>query len=271
MNEQLYALVEHTIAQGVRARVFALRWEKQRIWVKQAVPPKGNNWHKLQRFAAAFVRIPMLRPTVSSGGRLGLAKEAEILRRLTHAGIVVPALLAETNQWIAISDNGEILQTVIEEAIKTDDHASIVALIEMAGKALASLHNASFAHGAPLLRNMTIRDDSEIGFIDFEEDPYEAMNLSDAQARDVLLFIFSIQRGFKRHPELLNAGWNAYLASVRPDDDQLVSLRKVARFLLPVYFLLKPFRRKLGTDARSALEAYRILRRGLLGENAKSS
>src|SRR5690606_14557319 len=119
MTEQLHEFVERTIMQGVGARVFPLRWAGRRIWIKQAVPPKEKGWHRLQRVVATLTRIPMLRPTVSPGGKTGLANEAEILRTLAQAGILVPDLLEVTDRWIAIGDNGSILQTVIGDALKT--------------------------------------------------------------------------------------------------------------------------------------------------------
>lgn len=265
MNEQLHRLVKHTLAQGVGARVFPLRWENRRIWVKQAVPPKTKGWHKLQRFFATITRLSALRPTVSPGGAEGLKREAETLRRLANAGILVPRVEGQTDQWIAISDNGDILQRAIEDALKAGNVDQAKQLVKMAGKALAVLHNAHVAHGAPLLRNMTIDAAVQVGFIDFEEDPESQMNVHDAQARDILLFVFSIQRGFKRHPELLRDGWNAYLYSVPGGAEQLASLAKIARFLKPVYKILMPFYAKLGTDARSAIEAYRVLHQGLHG------
>lgn len=266
MTEQLHAFVEQTIAQGVGARVFPLLWAGRRIWIKQAVRPKAKSWHRLQRFVATLTRIPMLRPTVSPGGKAGLASEAETLYALTRAGILVPDLLEVTDGWIAIGDNGAILQTVISDAVKAGDDARVADLIAMAGSALADLHESGFTHGAPLLRNMTIRNDGRIGFIDFEEDPNKRMPLPDAQARDILLFLFSIQRGFKRRPDLLHAGWQAYLAHARPNAAQMKPLSHIVAVIGPVYIALKPFRRWLGTDAINAMLAYGILRRSLRGK-----
>lgn len=263
MNEQLHALVEHTIAQGVGARVFALRWENRRIWVKQAVPAKQKVWHRLQRFAANITGIPMLRPTVSPGGKAGLESEAAVLRKLSALGVLVPDLIDVGENWIAIGDNGGILQTQIDEDLHKGDEGAVKSRVIDAGTALAGLHASGLAHGAPLLRNMTIRDDGKIGFIDFEEDPNARMPIVDAQARDILLFVFSIQREFKKRPELLRAGWQAYVAAAGSNAPQLVPLRKIIRLLRPVYLILRPFRRWLGTDALNGLWAYRTLRKSL--------
>ena len=225
MNEQLHALVEHTMAQGVGARVFALRWKNRRIWIKQAVPAKQKGWHHLQRFLATITGIALLRPTVSPGGKEGLETEANTLRKLSEQGILVPDLVGVAENWIAIGDNGGILQTRIEDYIRAGDHDAVTKLIDAAGKGLAKLHQAGVAHGAPLLRNLTIRDDDKIGFIDFEEDPNERMPIIDAP--------------------------------------QMVPLRKIVKVLRPVYLMLRPFRRWLGTDAINGLLAYRILRKSL--------
>ena len=63
MTEQLHKLVEQTIAQGVGARVFPLRWSDRRIWIKQAVPPKAKGWHRLQRLAATLTGVASNRIT----------------------------------------------------------------------------------------------------------------------------------------------------------------------------------------------------------------
>jgi tRNA A-37 threonylcarbamoyl transferase component Bud32 len=263
MNEQLHALVEHTIAQGVGARVFALNWQGRRIWVKQAVPAKQKVWHRLQRFLANVTGIPLLRPTVSPGGKQGLETEAEILRKLAARGILVPDLVGQDESWIAIGDNGGILKTRIEDEVRAGNEDKVKSYVIAAATALAGLHHAGVSHGAPLLRNITIRDDGQIGFIDFEEDPNARMPVADAQARDILLLVFSIQREFKKCPELLRTGWNAYVSAAGEGAPQLVPLRKVIGFLRPVYLILRPFRRWLGTDALNGLLAYRTLRKSL--------
>ncbi|MEQ8391371.1 MAG: lipopolysaccharide kinase InaA family protein [Thalassospira sp.] len=266
MNEQLHLLVEHTIAQGVGARVFALRWENRRIWVKQAVPAKHKVWHRLQRFFANITGIALLRPTVSAGGQAGLESEANTLRKLASQGVLVPDIVDIGQNWLAIGDNGGILQTRIEDDMFANNLEAVKDHISSAGAALAELHHAGMAHGAPLLRNMTLRDDGKIGFIDFEEDPNARMPMIDAQARDILLFVFSIQREFKKRPEFLRLGWHAYMRAAGADAPQLVPLRKVFGLLRPVYLILSPFRRWLGTDAINGLGAYRILRKTLREE-----
>ncbi|MBE70835.1 MAG: hypothetical protein CMO07_08910 [Thalassospira sp.] len=263
MNEQLHALVERTVALGVGARVFPLRWDNRRIWVKQAVPAKHKVWHSVQRFAANITGIPLLRPTVSPGGQKGLESEAATLRKLTSLGVLVPDLIDVGENWIAIGDNGRILKTCIEDDVDKGNDDAIRRHVVDAGAALARLHGEGVAHGAPLLRNMTLRDDHQIGFIDFEEDPNARMPVIDAQARDILLFVFSIQREFKKRPELLRAGWQAYVEAAGETAPQLVPLRKVIRLLRPVYLMLRPFRRWLGTDALNGLWAYRTLRKSL--------
>ncbi|MBX2829661.1 MAG: hypothetical protein KTR23_00550 [Rhodospirillales bacterium] len=263
MNEQLHALVEYTIAQGVSARVFALRWENRRIWVKQAIPAKQKVWHRIQRFLANITGIALLRPTVSAGGQVGLEDEAKALQKLASQGVLVPDIVDVGPNWLAIGDNGGILQTRIEEDLRVQNGASVEMLVGAAAMALAGLHQIGMAHGAPLLRNMTIREDGQIGFIDFEEDPTARMPLIDAQARDILLFIFSIQRELKNHPELLRTGWRAYVSAVSNDAPQLVPLGKVIGILRPVYVMLRPFRQWLGTDALNGLLAYRTLSNSL--------
>tara|TARA_R110002012_G_scaffold274093_2_gene460292 strand:+ start:1130 stop:1399 length:270 start_codon:yes stop_codon:yes gene_type:complete len=59
------------------------------------------------------------------------------------------------------------------------------------------------------LQSITICKAGRIGFVDFEEDPEGWMPVADARARDILLFLFSIQREIKNGPICCNlAGKN---------------------------------------------------------------
>ncbi len=58
--------------------------------------------------------------------------------------------------------------------------------------------------GQPLPRNLTW-DGDKVGFIDFEEDPLEVMDLSEAQARDWLMFGYGVAKYYADRPEHLQA------------------------------------------------------------------
>ncbi|WP_085580549.1 hypothetical protein [Thalassospira mesophila] len=263
MSKQLKNQIEGALSQGVGARVFPLRWHGQRLWVKQAVAPKQKVWHRFQRFAAGILAVPMLRPTVSPGGCNGLRFETSHLLRMRDHGVHVPDLIMSDDNWIVLRDNGRILKDQIKAAVAKGDIAKTCDLIEKAASGLADLHARDCAHGAPLLRNITICKDGSIGFIDFEEDPEGCMPVADAQARDILLFLFSIQREIKKRPDLLQLGWQKYRFHAGDNAGALSPLATVLHRILPVYLLLLVFRRWLGTDAITALQTYQILFRDI--------
>lgn len=263
MSKQLKAEIEGTLLMGAKGRVFPLHWQGRDLWVKQAVVSKHKVWHRLQRFAAGLLAIPMLRPTVSPGGKPGLDEETSHLLRMREHGVQVPELVMTGEAWIVLGDNGSILKDHVKTALANGEDAKARDLIEKAARGLADLHMRDCAHGAPLLRNMTLRHDGSIGFIDFEEDPEGCMPVADAQARDVLLFLFSIQREIKKRPDLLHVGWETYHDQVGEYANALRPLSKVLRRIFPIYLVLMMFRRWLGTDALNAVQTYQILCRDI--------
>ena len=264
MSKQLKTEIECALSSGAQSRVFPLHWQGQDLWVKQAVVSKHKVWHRVQRFAAGMLAIPMLRPTVSPGGKTGLDEEASHLVRMRDRGVYVPELVMTGDSWIVLGDNGSILKDHVKTALANGEDDKARDLIEKAARGLADLHMRNCAHGAPLLRNMTLRQDGSIGFIDFEEDPEGCMPVADAQARDVLLFLFSIQREIKKRPELLHVGWETYHDHVGEQAVALRPLSSVLRRIFPVYLLLMMFRRWLGTDALNAVQTYQILCRDIV-------
>ncbi|WP_417844903.1 hypothetical protein [Thalassospira sp.] len=279
MSKHLKNTIECTLSRGPGARVFPLCWHGQRLWVKQAVAPKQKVWHRFQRAAAGILAVPMLRPTVSPGGCRGLRFETSHLLRMRDHGVHVPELVMIDDDWIVLRDNGHILKDQIKAAVAAGDTAKTCDLIERAATGLADLHARECAHGAPLLRNITICKDGSTGFIDFEEDPQGCMPVADAQARDVLLFLFSIQREIKKRPDLLQLGWHKYQLHAGRNAAPLRPLATVLHRIFPVYLVLLLFRRWLGTDAITALQTYQTLYRDVgslagnprIGDNSNNS
>ncbi|PKR55799.1 hypothetical protein [Thalassospira marina] len=264
MSKQLKNQIECTLSLGVESRVFPLHWHGQDLWVKQAVNSKHKVWHSLQRFAAGLLGVPMLRPSVSQGGKCGLDDETSHLLRMRDHGVHVPDLVMASDCWIVLGDNGCILKDQLKAAQAAGRDDKICELITKAAHGLADLHMRDCAHGAPLLRNITLCDDGCIGFIDFEEDPEGCMPIADAQARDVLLFLFSIQREIKKRPDLLHLGWEAYLDQVGQNAPAMRPLASVLRRIFPVYLLMIVFRRWLGTDALNGMQTYQVLCRDIM-------
>jgi tRNA A-37 threonylcarbamoyl transferase component Bud32 len=150
-------------------------------WIKK--PQNKLNPARLLQYG--LYMFPILRPTFSTGL---LSEEAERLRQMHQAGISVPKVLAASDSQLVTEDVGINLETLID---RHPDQTRFY--IEAAIDALVHLHAKGFVHGRPFLRDMTFKE-GKVFFLDLEESPLAAMPLSVAQVRDLLLFIFSLER-----------------------------------------------------------------------------
>ncbi|MEE7560431.1 serine/threonine protein phosphatase, partial [Xanthomonas sp. Kuri4-2] len=101
---------------------------------------------------------------------------------------------------LVLSDNGRALASCLREA----DAPTRDRLVALALATIAEAHRNGAYFGQPLPRNMTY-DGRAIGFIDFEEDPLEVMDLAQAQARDWLMFGYGVAKYYRGRPEALQA------------------------------------------------------------------
>lgn len=112
------------------------------------------------------VERPGLRLRLQKGDPArALAAERRALQQLAHAGLPVPRVVAEGPDWFAIADAGPMLRlvTVAPGIAPAERRAAFVA----AGRALALLHRAGFAHGRPAPRDICW-DGRTARFIDLE-------------------------------------------------------------------------------------------------------
>jgi hypothetical protein len=82
------------------------------------------------------------------------------------------------------------------------DDAGRDRLVKAAMATLADAHARGAYLGQPLPRNMTW-DGENVGFLDFEEDPLEVMDLPTAQARDWLMFGYGVAKYYDHRGEVL--------------------------------------------------------------------
>ncbi len=177
-------------------------FDGQRAWRKRYVDSR-RRWPLAALAAIArLLRLPPLRPPPRHPPARARQVEARRLRQLRALGVHAPRVLAEGEDWLALSDLGPTLasrlRTVAGDADATDS------LLRMSAQAIADAHRSGVCFGQPLPRNLVI-DDGRIGFLDFEEDPLEVMTLAQAQARDWLLFTYGIARYYDDRPQVLAA------------------------------------------------------------------
>jgi hypothetical protein len=152
-----------------------------------------------------------------------------------------------------LGDLGETLPGHLRRA----GGAAAEPLFRAAVDAIAGVHAYGHYLGQPLPRNLTLDAGGRIGFIDFEEDPGEVMDLVRAQTRDWLVFCSGVARhvpfGEARMAELLRGPLAAATPAVRRE--LCHSVRRLG--------FLRVLTRPLGRRAASLGTAVASLQRAL--------
>jgi len=244
----------HDLIRSLRAtaltRVFSVTYSGRKLWVKTAGAPRLRSSVLMQRTIAAVFALPILRPARSQPGAMGLAAEAGAVRRLAEAGFSVPAVIACTGQWLVLSDAGEALETLLNAEQDIDARWGMIAT---ASRLLARLHAANLWHGGAQIRNFSWHANTP-GLLDLEDNDLPGMTLHEKQARDLLLFLYSLMRYDKNAaPPHLPGLATELLAQATPEvRDALRKLRRRMAWLLGLARLIAPY---AGRDVRQAVAA----------------
>lgn len=249
----------HDLIRSLRAtaltRVFSITYGGSRLWVKTAGAPRLRSSVLLQRAIAALFALPILRPARNRAGAMGLAAEAGAVRVLAAAGFPVPSVIACTGQWLVLSDAGEALEARLNATADMDLRWE---MITAAGQLLARLHAANLWHGGAQIRNFSWTGTTP-GLLDLEDHDLPGMTLPEKQARDLLLFLYSLMRydrNAKKQPSSpprLPALAHDLLAQATPEvRDSLRKLRRRMAWLLGLARLIAPY---AGRDVRQAVAA----------------
>jgi tRNA A-37 threonylcarbamoyl transferase component Bud32 len=163
-------------------------FDGQDAWIKRPEGQRSTFFSGLHRVLSRALP-KALRPTNAVGGIAALADEAARLRDFHRAGLPVPQVLEETADHIVLADCGATLRTHLR-GLK--DATARAHMLDVARDVLVQVHRSGRAHGRPFVKDMTIGvSGSDIHLLDLEEDPCAHMDLMDAQARDVWLFLMS--------------------------------------------------------------------------------
>lgn len=233
-------------------RVFSASYGGQRLWIKTVARPRLRSSVLMQQVIAVCSGLPMLQPAHNPGGAAGLAAEAAAMRELRAAGFPVPPVVGCTDDWLVLGDAGDALETQLN-ALRHSDPDACWRQIMAAGALLSRLHAAGLWHGGAQIRNFSWQDGAP-GLLDFEDHDLPGMTLAERQARDLLLFLYSLARydtaaGPPRLPVLAAT----MLGSARTEvHDALRKLRRRMAWLLALARLIAP---KAGRDVRQAVAA----------------
>jgi tRNA A-37 threonylcarbamoyl transferase component Bud32 len=172
------------------ARIERIDVDGVRAWRKRyGYEPRRLRLGLLRRLVDALGIEPLRPPPVLPAAQ---ARETEIrmLRQLSAIGCRVPALLAEEAEAIVIADLGRTLASACKAEKNPDERQR---LIRAGFDALGDLHSRGGWLNQAFARNLTLSD-GRIGFIDLDQDPSTVMSTAAAQARDLLLYVYSTAR-----------------------------------------------------------------------------
>lgn len=217
------------------------------VWIKRF----GDNNRRLRmamlRWIARRLGANALLAPIPLTATAACATEAAMIQRLSALGVRVPMIVASSATELVLSDLGEVLP------LKLRGHSlsERLRVLDLAFAALLDLHRRGGYVSQAVARNLTLDGDA-IGFIDLEEDPGTMMAVPAAQARDLLLFVYSTARFFGDAREGLQQRLIDHLRQESPEvrDELRVAVHGL-RWLVP---LAKPFGARaralsLGLDA----------------------
>lgn len=248
-DPDLTALIR-SLRSTARNRVFAVTYNGRRLWVKTAGTPRLRSSVLMQRAIATLFALPILLPPRNPTGALGLAAEAAAIRMLAKAGFPVPTVIACSGQWLVLSDAGEALEPRLNAA---SDAVERWQMIAEAGALLNRLHAAGYWHGGAQIRNFSYAD-GRPGLLDFEDHDLPGMTPAEKQARDLLLFLYSLVR-YDRDavdPQLPRIATAMLSAASSDTRNAMRKLRRRMAWLLALARWLAPH---AGRDVRQAAAA----------------
>ncbi|MDA7418712.1 hypothetical protein PGB34_20255 [Xenophilus arseniciresistens] len=259
-HEDYVAFVRRMLPQQDQG-VASHRIGNERVWLKKAGPRHSRLRYQLLALISRTLRLDMLTPVPNLGGETAIATEARRLRALAESGLRVPRVLAQTADGLLISDLGRDGRpaTVFNERLEQAAASGPVALLAAwreGLEAIAAVHARGAYLSQAFARNLMHCPDGVIGFIDFEDDPGEALSIAECQARDWLSYLHSTALPLRASkPEGAGEAWRATLAQADPAVRERIALaaRRV-RWLRNL-----PAHRRWGRDTQRVRAVARLL------------
>lgn len=199
-------VARHTLADG------------RRVWVRKAGPRHGRWRYWLLGGLTTALRLDALAPVPNLGGEGAIAAEAARLCALGALGLPVPQLLAAQPDGLMQSDlaEGQENPVTLDDALGTAPTPdTALALWQRGLDAITTAHARGAYLSQAFARNLLVLADGRIGFIDFEDDPGQTLDLPHCQARDWLGYLHSTALTLRTAGvfEPAAARWTACLAA----------------------------------------------------------
>lgn len=249
-------------------RIERIAFNGSPAWCKQYAPKRRRLRLALLRWIACRLRLAaLLPPPPAPSAEVACARERAAIERLHALGARAPQLLAVEANLLVLSDLGETLSARCKAE---PDPARRKDWVRRGFEAIVDLHRRGGCLSQAFARNLVCSDEG-IGFIDFEEDPLDTMPLPAAQARDVLLYVYSTARFMDGdragYAALLQAHLAGESAAVRVET---LRVARRLRWLAPLARLGASRSRALAAAldvlARCAVAIVVLLLAGLLGD-----
>lgn len=157
-----------------------------RMVVKGQRPARGPWAHRVLNGIAALAGVPCLKAVPVHGGQKAQDVEVRRLRALAAVGVRVPKVLHVAQDYFVMENMGS---TNLVCQLAEGGEIARQAWLRCAQYVLDA-HMAGVYFSQCFARNLIMLPQG-VGAIDFEDDPLEVMNLTDAQARDWLAFFQS--------------------------------------------------------------------------------
>ncbi len=235
----------------------------ERVWLKKAGPRHGKWGYRLLGLIARLLRLDVLTPVPNPGGEAAIAIEGRRLRELGAAGLRVPTVLAQQTDGLLMSDLGQSRATVVVLRERLEQAAAVGPAALLAAwrdglDAIATVHANGLYLSQAFDRNLVQCPDGVIGYIDFEDDPGEALGLAECQVRDWLSYLHSTAMMVRAaSPQAAGDHWHAVQADASdPVRERIAHAARRMRWLRHL-----PQGRRWGRDTQRVRASARLLGR----------
>lgn len=230
---------------------YAIR-NNERVFIKNYDVDRPLLGRKVHSILSPLLPAHFLRasPILSPEGMAN--REFRKNNRFQEHNIAVPEIICHFDNAIMMRDIGENIQTRLAQLRSLSPHLHDGLLIQCSA-VLGDVHAAGLCHGRPHPVDMYLGE-TEIGFLDFDEEPESVMNLAQAQARDAWLLFFQITSQAIDQERTPHAAFGAWRRKISLET--LESLKNLVTFFK---FFILPLKLTqsihLGVDGKNMLKA----------------
>lgn len=189
-DPRLKQAAEEAIAKAADRRVISFTLDGETYWIKR----KMGNGRK------QFAKYSVEKEFYFEVAKMTIAGRA--------APLLVPEILVLTPDYMVTKDGGRTLKNWLDSDMPEEDKQQ---LLEEAGRALYSLHQAGIVHGRPALRDITWKE-GNFTFLDWENRMF-TKDIEEQKAVDLILLLHGLAReDYREEGHRMEALDRGYLA-----------------------------------------------------------